>query len=139
MTRVFADTGYWIAIFDKRDPHHAKARQIATELMPLEIITTEMVLAEFLSMFAKLGSHLRTAAAKMVDSLRTHPDTIIIEQTHTQFVAALRIYKTYDDKHWSFTDCASFHVMKEKDLTVAFAHDHHFEQMGFRALLRQSS
>lgn len=139
MTRVFADTGYWIAILNKRDGLHEKARQITAELKPVEIFTTEMVLAEFLNEFASWGLQVRAAAAQMVDSLRDRADTIIVEQAHAQFVAALRIYKTYDDKRWSLTDCASFQVMKEKDLTAAFTHDRHFEQMGFSALLRQPS
>ena len=42
------------------------------------------------------------------------------------------------DKEWSLTDCASFLVMQGKGIQDALTHDHHFEQMGFRALLRQS-
>ena len=35
------------------------------------------------------------------------------------------------DKLWSFTDCVSYVVMKQRGITEAFAFDHHFEQMGF--------
>ena len=35
------------------------------------------------------------------------------------------------DKQWSYTDCVSYVVMKRKEITEAFAFDHHFEQMGF--------
>lgn len=38
---------------------------------------------------------------------------------------------------WSLTDCISFEVMGEFGLTEALTADHHFEQAGFRALLKQ--
>jgi uncharacterized protein len=40
------------------------------------------------------------------------------------------------DKSWSFTDCGSFLIMHDEGLTSALTHDRHFEQAGFRALLR---
>jgi predicted nucleic acid-binding protein len=40
------------------------------------------------------------------------------------------------DKEWSLTDCASFEIMRERGLTEALAHDQHFVQAGFVALLR---
>ena len=41
------------------------------------------------------------------------------------------------DKSWSLTDCISFEVMKHLDILEALTEDHHFEQAGFRALLRE--
>jgi predicted nucleic acid-binding protein len=40
------------------------------------------------------------------------------------------------DKEWSLTDCISFVVMHDHQLTEAATADHHFEQAGFRALLK---
>ena len=37
---------------------------------------------------------------------------------------------------WSFTDCLSFVVMQAHELRDALTADAHFEQAGFRALLR---
>ncbi|UCC29139.1 MAG: type II toxin-antitoxin system VapC family toxin [Phycisphaerales bacterium] len=139
MTRVFADTGYWIAFLDPRDELHGNALRITTKLeRPVQLVTTEMVLTEFLNAFARYGAKLRVAASRFVDALRARPDTLIIEQTHSQFEAALDIYKSYTDKAWGLTDCASYTVMHTKGLDIALTHDHHFEQMGFRALLRGS-
>ena len=41
------------------------------------------------------------------------------------------------DKGWSLGDCVSFVVMEHRSITEALAHDLHFVQAGFRALLRE--
>lgn len=139
MTKVFADTSYWIALLKPGDEHQDKARRVANELVkPVQYITTEMVLAEFLNSLAKYGASIRAAASALVDELRERRDTLIIEQTHPQFEAALNVYRSYADKDWALTDCASYAAMQARGLDLALTHDHHFEQMGFRALLRES-
>ena len=48
MERVFADSGYWIALVNPRDNLHQKAHAVLRDLRPAQIVTTEMVLTEFL-------------------------------------------------------------------------------------------
>jgi uncharacterized protein len=40
------------------------------------------------------------------------------------------------DKDWSLTDCVSFVVLTQNQLVEALTADQHFEQAGFKALLR---
>jgi predicted nucleic acid-binding protein len=49
----------------------------------------------------------------------------------------LELHSRRADKEWSLTDCISFFVMQERGIHQALAHDHHFEQAGFEALLRR--
>ncbi len=138
MTRVFVDTGYWIALLNPKDGLHSTARMVTAELEPpVHLITTEMVLVEFLNAFAERSAHLRTAATKLVAQLQADPKTLIIEQDHAQFEGGLGVYTEYIDKQWSLTDCVSYKVMSEENLTDALAHDKNFQQMNFRALLRE--
>jgi predicted nucleic acid-binding protein len=44
---------------------------------------------------------------------------------------AWRVFATFDDKTWSFTDCVSYAVMKRLQITEAFALDDDFKQFGF--------
>lgn len=47
-------------------------------------------------------------------------------------VQAWKVFEQFNvDKQWSFTDCTSFVVMKQRSMMEAFTFDHHFAQMGF--------
>jgi hypothetical protein len=52
------------------------------------------------------------------------------------FEAGLRLYSDRPDKDWSLTDCTSFVVMKRLRITEALTADRHFEQAGFKVLLK---
>jgi len=136
MERVFADTSYWIALLNPRDNLHQKASATSREYHPEKIITSEMVLTEFLNSFSDYGPSLRQAAAKAVATLRNTPQVVIVPQTSLLFVKALERYQSMADKSWSLTDCASFLIMEEEGVTAALTHDRHFGQAGFQTLLR---
>ena len=136
MERVFADTGYWIALLNPRDDLHHRASSASRSYSPDQIVTSEMVLVEFLNSFSDHGPHLRQAAARAVALLRDTSQIVIVPQTSQLFEKALKRYRDMTDKSWSLTDCASFVIMEEKRLTVALTHDRHFAQAGFQTLLR---
>jgi uncharacterized protein len=131
---VFADTGYWAATLIPHDKLHAKARRVSVELGRARLLTTEMVLDELLAALSKLP--LRRFAIKGVEAIRTNPNVEVVPQTSLQFSSAFDEYRSMADKEWSLTDCASFNLMRERAVTEALAHDHHFVQAGFVALLR---
>jgi predicted nucleic acid-binding protein len=131
---VFADTGYWEALLNPSDRLHAKAIEVSTSLGKVRQLTTEMVLDELLSALSKIP--VRPFAVKGVDAIRSNPNVEVIPQTSLQFTQAFGEYRRMADKEWSLTDCASFAIMRERGLTEALAHDQHFVQAGFVALLR---
>ncbi|PYP86948.1 MAG: hypothetical protein DMF61_12200 [Blastocatellia bacterium AA13] len=51
---------------------------------------------------------------------------------------AIALSSPKDDKEWGITDCISFVVMRERRLTKALTTDRHFQQAGFRTLLREN-
>ena len=134
MKTVFADTGYWEAVLNPKDKLNAKARAISSGLGKSRILTTEMVLDELLAALSRVPE--RAFAIRGVDAIRTNPNVEVLPQTSIQFREAYGLYKRMADKEWSLTDCASFEIMKARGITEALAHDHHFEQAGFTALLR---
>ena len=136
MKCIFADTSYWIALFNPRDELHDRAVAAAQKYFDDKIVTSEMVLVEFLNGFSDRGPRLRPAASKAVKTLRSSPNVTVIPQTNDQFERALNRYEERVDKHWSLTDCASFLIMEAEGIEAALTHDQHFAQAGFQALLR---
>ena len=136
MNGVFADTGYWIALFNPRDQLHAKAVTASQVLQGRQIVTSQMVLTEFLNHYAALGQPFRQRAVQVVRSFQSNVDVEIVPQTDGQFAAALTLYAQRPDKEWGITDCASLLIMQERGIVEALAHDDHFQQAGFIPLLR---
>jgi uncharacterized protein len=131
---IFVDTGYWIAVLSPKDDWKATATAASRALGKVRLVTTEMVLDELLAALSKAA--VRSFAIRGVQAIRSNPNIEVVPQTSLQFSEAFDAYCRIADKDWSLTDCASFALMKERGLSEALAHDRHFEQAGFVALLR---
>jgi uncharacterized protein len=75
-------------------------------------------------------------AAELARAILDNPDIDVIPQTPELFCDALALYRDRTDKSWSLTDCASFLIMERRQIAEALTHDRHFEQRGYRVLLR---
>ncbi len=136
MRTLFADSGHWIALLHPRDQMHEQAKAVAASLGPVAIVTTQMALAEALNHLSGKDEQLRSLAVELVKGLENNSEVEIVPQTDAQFRAAVELYSSRLDKTWSLTDCASFLVMEERNISEALAYDRDFEQAGFVALLR---
>jgi len=132
MKRAFADTGYYLALLNARDQHHGAAAAAAREWT--RFVLTDFVLVEVGNAVA--ASARRGTFPRLVRHLRQDPDTVVIPVSRELLAAGVDLYERRPDKDWSLTDCISFVVMDEEGLSDALTADHHFEQAGFRALLR---
>ncbi len=139
MRTVFADASYWIALANPRDELHQKAIQVSAALGQARLATSEMVLTECLNHLAGKGAHLRRAVVEIVNRIREDPNTTVFPQTSILFRETLAFYAERYDKAWSHTDCSSFLLMRKHGLNEALTYDEHFQQAGYRALLREGS
>jgi predicted nucleic acid-binding protein len=132
---VFADTAAFIALLIRRDEFHQKANKIMAELSEKDtkLFVTELILMELANALSSV--ELRARAVTLINELRTLPNVEIIWSSTELFEKAWTLYGERLDKEWSLTDCASFVVMKELEITLAFTSDKHFEQAGFVKLL----
>ena len=138
MTSLFADTGYWVALTDPEDDLHLKAITISRTLGNVALVTHELILVEVLNHFAGYGAFYRRKAYENVQRTLSHPGTQVVRAESDRFRQAALRYSRYYDKQWGLTDCYSFTLMDDMDITDALAYDHHFQQAGYRALLREN-
>lgn len=131
---IFVDTGLLLAIVQPRDSLHERALSGLATLAGEELVVTEYILVEVANALSK-GSR-RPRAQMIADQVRHSGDYRFTPASPALLEAGLRLHRSRPDKDWSLTDCISFHVMQERDITRALAHDEHFEQAGFVALLR---
>ena len=60
----------------------------------------------------------------------------LVETRAGEFIeSAVKLYESRPDKSWSLTDCFSFVVMEQRQVTCALSTDHHFQQAGARLVL----
>lgn len=134
MTGVFADSFYFFALINPRDDVHRRAVEFSQSLN-VPVITTPWVLTELADGLSR--SSFRGTFSLILEKFRADPLNIIIPASDALFDAGCGMYKARPDKQWSLTDCISFVVMRQRDLTNALTGDHHFAQAGFKPLLAQ--
>jgi predicted nucleic acid-binding protein len=129
----FADTFYFLALGNPGDPAHPRALALAAKPSGT-LLTTAWVLTEVGDALSAPSN--RAAFLRLYQRLQTSKAIEIVPPGPELFDRGLALYAARPDKGWSLTDCISFVVMSDRGLTDALTGDHHFEQAGFRAVLR---
>lgn len=133
MTRCFADTSYYVALLSADDEAHERAATY-TASFDGSIITTAWILNELANHLAKPPN--RELFLEILREPRADDRVSIVPMDQELFDRGVALYGERLDKEWSVTDCISFIVMREQGVTDALTGDHHFEQVGFTALLK---
>ena len=133
MSRVFADTYYFLARLNPADPEHGKVARLTRHLRH-HLITTEWVLTEV----ADALSHPRhrDTVSGFYHLIHQNPAVTIVPATHALFREGMFLFSHRRDKDWPLTDCISLVVMEDEEIREALTGDQHFEQAGFTALLK---
>lgn len=136
---VFLDTAYAIALSSESDKHHKRAMELAEQLEKTgtRLVTTRAVQLEIGNALSK--RRYRHAAIRLLDSLEADPMVKIIPLSEKLYAQALQLYRERQDKEWGLVDCISFIIMTKRNLTEALTTDEHFQQAGFRALLKENA
>ncbi len=128
---VFMDTSAIVALFDKRDEHHSEAKAL------LEVIKkkrTKLLLSDYV-----FDESITTAMSNVGHDTAVKVGEFILGSHIVEFVwlntslkmKAWDYFKRHSDKGYSFTDCTSFMLMKEKKINDYFAFDDDFNRVGF--------
>ncbi len=135
MKMVFVDTPYWLAIVHPNDQWRDAAERAKSSLGKVRLLTTDEVLAEFLTGLGKWGEHLRRQAVKMVRKIQANPNVRVIPQSRDSFLRGLELYEQRLDKDYSLTDCISMNAMRAESVSQVLTCDRHFAQEGFEVLI----
>jgi predicted nucleic acid-binding protein len=133
MTRTFADSHFFFAILNPNDAAHVKATEFARQHRG-PLVTTAWVLTEVADGLA--ATPRRQVFRRLLEDLESNKTNLIVPANAETFEKGVDLYHARPDKQWSLTDCISFVVMKEEGIVEALTGDRHFEQAGFRALLK---
>ncbi len=131
---MFLDSGYLIALVNKRDQNHesALAWKEVVEQAEAALLTTEFCLIEVVDFLSKRG--YRALARNLVAELRAGAPVTIAPCSSALLRRGLVLHAERDDKTWSATDCTSILVMRDNGVTAALTYDRDFMQAGMRAL-----
>lgn len=134
MREVFVDTSAWAAITDSKDTNHAAATSFMKQLArKSHLVITNYILDEAYTLLLMNVGYRATVQFKQKLDLMHQQGLVSVHWVdESTAMAAWSIFERFNtDKHWSFTDCVSFAVMKKVGIKEVFTFDHHFSQMGF--------
>ena len=129
---IFLDTSAVVALLDRRDSEHERAKKAWKKANREALVTTDLVLAEIVTLLRRrVGFEAACAAGERflsgsVAEIR-YADSPLMGQAWTFF-------ERYDDQELSLTDCVSFALMKERRIRQAFAFDQDFRTAGFELI-----
>lgn len=133
MSVVFADAFYFVARLNGRDQHHDRVLKFSRDFRA-HLLTSDWVLMEVADALAK--SECRGRVRDFIHHLRRMAACEIVPASREVLDRALDLYHQHTDKEWTLTDCVSFIIMRERNVTDALTGDKHFEQAGFNALFK---
>lgn len=126
---IFADTSFWIALRNRRDPHNTEAVALLRLHADRGIVTSNHVRGETWTYLRRRAGH--GAAVAFLDSIERSPRIRIFPLTEKQEDEALRFLRQRDEREYSFVDATSFILMKSLRTREALAFDGDFSAAGF--------
>ena len=130
---IFVDSGAWIALSHPKDQYHSDAVAIYNDLVhqDVQFLTTDYVIDETVTRLRYDFNH--SGAVKFFDFIESSKAAgvlTVVEIDSVLFQEAERLFRQYDTARLSFTDCTSFAVCQQHNISEAFAFDQHFPMVG---------
>ncbi len=132
MSAIFVDTSAWYAFLVENDRHHARAKRIGHTLLDQEdrLVTHSFIVCE---MAALLQARLGLDALEQWNRIWL-PLVEIIWVDAALYQHAIANALAAGRRQVSIADHLSFALMRQTEITTAFAFDSHFTQFGFKVL-----
>lgn len=133
--KVFIDTSAFCALTNPKDRYNLRAKKIYEELLAARPIihTSDYVLDEVYTLLRMRASH-DTAVNFM--NVMDKSNTTVLRVADDIIEPAKTIFKRYNDKKLSFTDCTSFALINNFGIEAVFAFDEHFKYQPYSHTVR---
>ncbi len=129
MRRVMIDTGAIYAFVARTDANHEAALAFTRQLLSdgSGFVLADIVFAETMTLLkARLGTAFALRAGRELRHNPIYQWMALGAEGERDTWAA---FQKYDDKSWSYTDCAVFALARRLKVDEVFAFDSHFDQM----------
>jgi uncharacterized protein len=127
---IFVDTSGFLAIENRHDACHELSIEFRDTCLKsgVTLLTSDYVLDESYTIIRLRAGH--KTAVGFGEAIRTSR-LIYVEYVTTEIIEqAWKIFRTYADHDFSFTDCTSFALMERLGISDAFGFDSHFREYG---------
>lgn len=131
---VLFDTSGFFALVDERDPVHARAvALLAKQAGRMRPVSTEWIVGETCTLLiARQRPHL---VARFLDYLDRSAALTLVNPDAALLASAKSLIGRQADQGYSFVDCLSFGLMRERRMREALTTDDHFRKAGLDPLL----
>lgn len=127
--RTLIDTGAIYAFVTRTDEHHEAAKRFVREWLDQDgvFILLDAVFAETMTLLkARLGSNLAVRVGRELRQNRAYAWQAVGDEGERETWA---VFQRFQDKEWSYTDCALLTTARRERISTIFAFDRHFLQM----------
>jgi uncharacterized protein len=133
-SEVLFDTSGFFALMDERDAAHSKAvKWLQAQQARVRPVTTEWIVGETCTLLtARKRPHL---VGRFLDYLEQSAALLLVNPDEMLLGASKAFIRRQAGHGYSFVDCLSFCLMKERKISLALTTDDHFLKAGFSILL----
>lgn len=125
---IFVHTRACFSLIVRNDRNHRRAREFLASNPDEELVTTDSVVDELLT-WLKVRREVQRAlmfGPELFESRVARLEWVLQRDVK----AAWDVFRRFQDKEWSFTDCVSSVIFVRLVMDRAFAFDEHFHQFG---------
>lgn len=139
MRSVFIDTSAFVALRNRSEAEHPRARDALAKLISegAALFTSNYVFAEtYTALMVRVG---RKEAIEWGRRFRAGGAIDLVHLDRPTEERAWEILESHGDKRWSYVDATSFALIERDEAAEAFAFDAHFGQRGLRVVPQRVS
>jgi predicted nucleic acid-binding protein len=125
--RLYVDTGIWLALLDKADPLHARARSLIDAHRTFAFISTDLVLSETITLLRReLGPEI---AASFGRDFMDGKIGQLVRCEPSDWAVGFDIIERFREQKLSTADATSAAIVRRMDIKKVASFDKHFQIM----------